>query len=1003
MNRITLIAILINLLTINLSAQVVINEIQSSNVNTVTDIDGDFSDWIELYNAGSVSVNLNNYGLTDKPSNPFKWIFPNVSILPGDYLLVFASGKNLNNIGYQWETAVMADDYWRYFVGTSEPPSNWKDINFDDSGWLQGKGGCGYGDGDDSTLVPSGTSSVYMRKIFTIADTSKIGKAIFSIDYDDGFVAYLNGVEFARSGLASYPPAWDELAEYPHQAQMFQGGVPENYTIDQTLLSSLIVNGSNVLDIQVHNADISSPDLSCIAFLSFGLTDNSSLYGPPPVWFSDSTYCFLHSNFKIDGTGETIVLTTPAGVIADQKPSGYIANDNSAARIPDGASTWCVTDVSTPKSSNNGSICYLAYAPEPTFSLAPGFYTGSQNISISASLPGTEIHYTTNGSIPEITDSLFTSPIILSASTVLRARCFGPSQYLPGPTASNSYLINEPTTLPVVSIIAVPGDLFNDGSGGPAVYDNAACCDQQANTTSCTIQYFDSIHQYQFTRVASFKPVGHGSLNFPQKSIQLKYDKDYGSIGDVSYNIFSKDKPALGPSHGFRVRDMDNDAYSARMRDVVVNRMALNTYSGTAAYQNVAVYINGVYWGHYAARELLDQYFMRDNYGADADSVNIIKKENEDIGYYGYHVEEGSDISFIAMSDFLINNDLSDSALFNQAISRIDYKNWVDYFALEIYVDNNDWFPGEFHNNTEIANAVSPDISWKYILWDVSFSQGIWGSVSDDLLYNTLAAPSYPNIHTDMMNSLLQNSFFKNYFINRFADLMNYHWTNAKVSSIIDYNANEIAPEMNAHSQRWGDIDSASWAIAVQYLRDFHAQRPEYVRNHIQNYFGLNNQVNVTLYVTPPGAGKIMISTITPDILPWTGVYFNGNPVKITAIANPGYTFVDWSPNTIFSSANPIKSFTTNISSDDIFIANFISTPDAPIINVYPNPASTILNITSTSDQVTLIDLVDVMGRVVSTTKLMNGYAEVDISFLNNGVYIVQTDKGKGQKIVIYH
>lgn len=50
-------------------------------------------------------------------------------------------------------------------------------------------------------------------------------------------------------------------------------------------------------------------------------------------------------------------------------------------------------------------------------------------------------------------------------------------------------------------------------------------------------------------------------------------------------------------------------------------------------------------------------------------------------------------------------------------------------------------------------------------------------------------------------------------------------------------------------------------------------------------------QVDVTLDVYPVGAGKIKISTIVPDSLPWTGVYFNGNPVKLTALPNPGYEF----------------------------------------------------------------------------------------------------------------
>ena len=59
----------------------------------------------------------------------------------------------------------------------------------------------------------------------------------------------------------------------------------------------------------------------------------------------------------------------------------------------------------------------------------------------------------------------------------------------------------------------------------------------------------------------------------------------------------------------------------------------------------------------------------------------------------------------------------------------------------------------------------------------------------------------------------------------------------------------------------------------------------------INTDFGLSGQVTLTLNTSPAGAGRIEISTITPTSYPWSGVYFNGNPVTITAIPNPGYTF----------------------------------------------------------------------------------------------------------------
>ena len=78
---------------------VVINEVMASNATTIADEDGDFEDWVELYNAGGEVVHLIGYGLSDDYDNPFRWIFPDVSIQPGAFLLVWASGKNRSQPG----------------------------------------------------------------------------------------------------------------------------------------------------------------------------------------------------------------------------------------------------------------------------------------------------------------------------------------------------------------------------------------------------------------------------------------------------------------------------------------------------------------------------------------------------------------------------------------------------------------------------------------------------------------------------------------------------------------------------------------------------------------------------------------------------------------------------------------------------------------------------------------------------------------------------------------
>ena len=75
-------------------SQIVVNEMMSNNQAVLQDADGDYSDWIELYNAGNSPVDLSGYSLTDNPDTLNKWTFPHVLINSHAYLLVWCSGKN---------------------------------------------------------------------------------------------------------------------------------------------------------------------------------------------------------------------------------------------------------------------------------------------------------------------------------------------------------------------------------------------------------------------------------------------------------------------------------------------------------------------------------------------------------------------------------------------------------------------------------------------------------------------------------------------------------------------------------------------------------------------------------------------------------------------------------------------------------------------------------------------------------------------------------------------
>ncbi len=79
---------------VNASSPVVISEFLARNTGTLTDEDGDASDWIELRNASTVAVNLEGWYLTDRRDRPTKWRFPATNLVANGYLIVFASGKD---------------------------------------------------------------------------------------------------------------------------------------------------------------------------------------------------------------------------------------------------------------------------------------------------------------------------------------------------------------------------------------------------------------------------------------------------------------------------------------------------------------------------------------------------------------------------------------------------------------------------------------------------------------------------------------------------------------------------------------------------------------------------------------------------------------------------------------------------------------------------------------------------------------------------------------------
>lgn len=291
----------------------VISEFLASNSGNLADEDGTFADWIEIHNPALTAVNLNGWSLTDNAANKTKWIFPSVTIPARGYLIVFASDKNRRVPGANLHTnfrlgasgeylglikpdgVTVASEYAPTFppqqtdvsygmsftgtttvllasgasVRTLVPRNNalgtvWTAPSFNDATWVAGTSGVGYERAsgyepligqDVGSLMYGITSSSYSRFRFNLTNPALVGILTLRMKYDDGFVAYLNGVRVTSANAPDAPSNLSQATTTNDDsfAVQFQD-------FDLTPFRSALVSGINVLAIHGLNAGSTSSD-----------------------------------------------------------------------------------------------------------------------------------------------------------------------------------------------------------------------------------------------------------------------------------------------------------------------------------------------------------------------------------------------------------------------------------------------------------------------------------------------------------------------------------------------------------------------------------------------------------------------------------------------------------------------------------------------------------------------------------------------------------------------
>ena len=991
--RSTLSIVALTLIAIcTLDAQVIINEGCNKNYVYGIDEEGDNEDWIELYNAGGSAVDLSGYHLSDKSSEPDLWPLTGIILQPNDYTQVFCSEKNryatapffnaVNDLDYApfagWNTHHFTSEFaWDGVSNLIINICSYSNVGYTENAifkqiatdYVSTVGA--FNDGSDASCSATIGSMYYQRP----------NMQINGITIDEGTI---------ENGNTDYPAPYGNWYWSARHQILIRADELIAAGVSAGPISSIGFEVVSTIDIVYTYIDI-----SIFATAQDELNEVLS----PVSGFRN------HTNFKIDAEGETVYLFDESDAIASSLEIASPRADVAIGRSPDNSDIieWLSP---TPGATNNTANVFTDELLPPVLSVATGIVNSSFDLEITNPNAGgveTKLVYTLDGSEPTITSDTYTgTPIAINNSTVIRAKIFATvdENYLSSFDTYGTYLFDVEHTTPILLLTTQNDNLY----GPDGIFDNYNS--DWVKAAHVTYLTKEAGHPTLFeTRTAIRMDGGAGgSRAYPQHSFRLSFD--HAALGEETIN------EQLIPNIPFRdkysdvyLRNGSNQWLTFPHKDACqVSMMSNGTNNYYSAMEPVSVYINGEYFGLYELREKFNtEYFdVREN--VDNDSIEILSLS------YFYNL-------ILRALEGDVNNFYNDYELFNalepddtnyvtQADKYFDLAHYTDYIIGESWMGNTDW-PG---NNIKIYRSNTTNFRWRFALIDLELSLNPNGWTTcpfNHIRYMKDQSTDNPFINVWLQS--IQNETYLNSFINRYADLMNTSYLSDTLVAASQAFYDKMVLEMPKEYARWGDPFNVEGQMEDfennhELFQQQLACRNEQIRGDLVNEFDLEKEVTVNLAIQPDSSGSIMLNTIHPTIYPWSGIYFDGVPIKLTAVPDSGYLFVNWLPNPfITDTLNPI--IETNVDQDTTtFTAIFKLIPPPPDgetidFTLYPSPSSGLITIehnNSTLAENAEFQIFDLHGRLLSSGNIAQDAktTTIDVASLSSALYYVRITNG---------
>ena len=604
-----------------------ISEIMPENTAGITDGNGDFSDWIEIYNDSANDIDLSDCWLSADRTNVFGWKFPETIIKSGGRLLIFASGKSADK-GSELHADFRLSSQSGIVTLTSPDGHEIDSVSYDSSR-------------PDRSLVKTanGTeSAAYQTPGF---ENSK-----------DGYIAY-------QETLAAGSPLI----------------ISEAMTANDTVLRQPF--GRYFDWIEIKNVGDKPVRLSDY-YLSDDYKD-SKMWQMPDTTIEPGSYrvflCpgdeklnskkYALTNFSLDSETETVFIFDKDAKLCDRILLCDIPPNVSAGRM-DGQNGLFLFSEPTPGAKNAGGVRTVSEAPYST-TAAGGYETPSLTIPLFSD---GDIYYTTDGSRPDKGSKKYAGPITITESTVIRAIAYSKGQLKSGVTTL-SFFLNEGNTLPILSLCADPSDIWSAKSGIYSQNNVFKPWEKDAH-----LEFFDSGGK-GFSIDCGLRLYGGGTRKVSsKKSFQVRFRSVYGKSSLV-YNMFEGDDTVEFKSLVLRA---GQDARHTVFRDEIFSSIAVEEAPHLIAQHSrfCLLYINGKFFGIYCIKDRLGDDYYASHYNVSTGSVEVINGPVR------------KNTSLYALMSYVSHHDMRKKENYEYVKSKIDLESLVDWYIFEACSGNND-------------------------------------------------------------------------------------------------------------------------------------------------------------------------------------------------------------------------------------------------------------------------------------------------------------------------